>query len=60
MSDDLEQRGAPFSHRIDMTREDQVEYWTNRFNVTTATLAEAVGQVGTDAEKVAIYLGKPA
>jgi hypothetical protein len=60
MSDDLERDGAPYSHRIDMTHEDQVEYWTNRFDVTTEALADAVGQVGSDAEKVAIYLGKSA
>jgi hypothetical protein len=60
MSDDFEQTGAPYSHRIDMTHEDQIEYWTNRFDVTADALAEAVKQVGTDAEKVAVYLGKPA
>ncbi|MDO6415368.1 DUF3606 domain-containing protein [Sphingomonas sp. BIUV-7] len=60
MSDDLKQRGAPYSHRIDMGQEDQVEYWTNRYEVTRDALAEAVKQVGTDADKVAVYLGKPA
>jgi hypothetical protein len=60
MSDGLERDGAPYSHRIDMTHEGQVEYWTNRFDVTTEALADAVAQVGSDAEKVAIYLGKPA
>jgi hypothetical protein len=60
MSDDLDQSGPPYSHRIDVTREDQIEYWTNRLGVTTETLDDAVKQVGANAEKVAIYLGKPA
>ncbi|MDO6414127.1 DUF3606 domain-containing protein [Sphingomonas sp. BIUV-7] len=60
MSNHLEQRGAPYSHRIDMSQEDQVEYWTNRYEVTRDALAEAVRQVGSDADKVAVCLGKPA
>jgi hypothetical protein len=60
MSDDLEQSCAPYSHRVDVKDEEQVDYWTNRLGVTTAALVNAVEQVGSDADKVAIYLGKPA
>jgi hypothetical protein len=60
MSDEPERGGAPYSHRIDVKNEEQVDYWTNRLGVTSNALTDAVEQVGSDAEKVAIYLGKPA
>jgi hypothetical protein len=44
--------------RIDVHEEYELRYWTQKFGVTEQQLEAAVREVGTNAEDVAIELGK--
>jgi hypothetical protein len=44
--------------RIDMHEDYELRYWTQKFGVTKRQLEAAVREVGTNAEDVAIELGK--
>ena len=59
MSDDKSNVGEPDRSRIAMAEDHEVAYWTKKFGIDRATLQDAVDSVGTSAEKVSIYLGKP-
>ena len=58
MSDDKGQRGAPDNKRIDVNDPNEVRHWTKSFGITPEQLKEAVGRVGTSAEKVRASLRK--
>ena len=47
------------SRRIDVSEDYELRYWMKRFGVSKAHLKAAVRKVGTNAEDVAIELGKP-
>ena len=44
--------------RIDVHEKYELRYWTQKFGVTEQQLEAAVREVGTNAEDVAIELGK--
>jgi uncharacterized protein DUF3606 len=44
---------------ISFDGDDEIEYWTEKFGVTRAHLARAVGRVGRSAEAVGRYLKRP-
>jgi hypothetical protein len=44
--------------RIDVHEDYELRYWTKKFGVTKQHLEAAVRRVGTNAEDVAIELGK--
>ena len=44
--------------RIDVHEDYELRYWTQKFGVTKEQLKAAVRGVGTNAENVAIELGK--
>ena len=44
--------------RIDLHRPYELGYWSRKFGVSEHRLAEAVQTVGTNAEDVAVELGK--
>ena len=44
--------------RIDLHQPYEIGYWARRFGVSELKLAEAIERVGTNAEDVAIELGK--
>src|SRR4029077_15045198 len=56
MSDDKTKRAPQDANFIDFEEDDEIEYWTNKFDVTRAHLARAVGRVGRSAEAVEKYL----
>jgi len=58
MPDDLSDRGAQDRARISLSEEHEVRYWTEKFGISKEELAEAVDQVGSSADAVAVYLGK--
>jgi hypothetical protein len=60
MPDDLSDRGPQDRARISLSEEHEIRYWTEKFGVTKERLTEAVDQVGSTADAVGIYLGKPA
>jgi hypothetical protein len=43
---------------INIAETDQVEYWTNKLNITKVQLKAAINAVGNVAEKVEIYIKK--
>ena len=45
--------------QIDVHEAYELAYWSRKFGVSREELAEAVQKVGTNAEDVAIELGKP-
>jgi len=59
MSDDKTNIGEPDRSRIAMGEDHEVAYWTAKFGVTREELQDAVNGVGTSAEKVAVFLGRP-
>jgi hypothetical protein len=59
MSDDLTNRGGQDRARISLGEEHEIRYWSEKFGITREQLADAVEQVGTSAEAVAVYLDKP-
>lgn len=58
MSDDLSNTGSQDRSRISLSEEYEVAYWTKKFEISHDELADAVAQVGSSADAVAIYLGK--
>jgi hypothetical protein len=46
-------------NRIDLHQPYELGYWSRKFGVSEQELAEAVQRVGTNAEDVAVELGKP-
>jgi hypothetical protein len=56
MSDDKTKRAPQDANFIDFEEDDEIEYWTNKFGVTRAHLARAVGRVGRSTEAVEKYL----
>jgi hypothetical protein len=46
-------------NRIDLHQPYERGYWSRKFAVSEQELADAVQKVGTNAEDVAIELGKP-
>jgi hypothetical protein len=58
MSDDKTNRGSPDNRRIDIHDPNEVRHWTKALGVTEQQLKEAVGRVGTSAEKVRESLRK--
>ena len=57
MPDDTTQK-ARDRERIDVHEDYELRYWTQKFGVTKQQLEAAVREVGTNAEDVAIELGK--
>ena len=45
--------------QIDVRQAYELAYWSRKFGVSREQLAKAVQKVGTNAEDVAIELGKP-
>jgi methyl-accepting chemotaxis protein len=58
MADDKGNRGAPDNKRIDIHDPDEIRHWTKSLGVTEEQLKEAVGRVGTSAQKVRDSLRK--
>jgi hypothetical protein len=59
MSDNLNLPGPPDSHRISLSQQHEVSYWTKKFGVTKDVLAAAIKECGSDyAIKVAKHLKK--
>lgn len=56
MADDKTARGPQDSSRIALGEDYEVQYWTNRFNVSKERLEEAVKAVGNSVDAVADYL----
>jgi hypothetical protein len=54
--DDTLKTDTPIRDRIDLTRDDEVRYWTKRLGVTRNRLAAAMGAVGARAGAVEAYL----
>lgn len=59
MPDDLTDTGGQDRTRISLREEHEIRYWSEKFGITREELADAVEQVGTSANAVAIYLDKP-
>ena len=57
MPDGTAQKALDREH-IDVHEECELRYWTQKFDVTKQQLEAAVREVGTNAEDVAIELGK--
>ena len=60
MPDDRSNSGGQDRTRVAMGEDHEVAYWTGKFGVSKEDLAAAVEAVGTSADAVAVYLGKPA
>jgi len=58
MADDKTARGPQDSSRIALGEDYEVQYWTNRFNVSKDRLEEAVKAVGNSVDAVVTYLNK--
>lgn len=56
MSDDLNKKGQQDRSRINMNEDHEVDYWTEKFNVTREELQKAVDQAGNSADDVAQVL----
>ena len=56
MSDNANDRGPQDRSRISTEQKHEVQYWTNKFNVSEEKLREATKAVGNSAEKVEQYL----
>lgn len=56
MSDDL--HAPEFQTPIDVNRVADVQAWCERLGVSEQALRQAVADVGTSAEQVAVHLGK--
>lgn len=61
--DNKSMRGPQDSSRINVNEDYELEYWTEKFNVSADRLKEVVGQVGVSAAAVEQHLlnnsGKP-
>jgi hypothetical protein len=60
MADDRSIRGAADRLRINMHEDYEVQYWTQKWDVSRDQLAAAVRDVGVMAAEVAKKLGKTA
>ena len=58
MTDNKKKKAAD-RRRIDLNQPYELGYWSRKFGVPEQELADAVHTVGTNAEDVAIELGKP-
>lgn len=56
MSDDKSNTGPRDANRVSMSEDYEVQYWTNRFNVSREKLEEAVREVGNGVDEIAEYL----
>lgn len=56
MADDKTKRGPQDANRISLSEDYEVQYWTDRFNVSRERLEAAVSEVGNDVDRVADYL----
>jgi uncharacterized protein DUF3606 len=52
MPDDLTKRGPADRSRISLMEPHEVQYWSDKFNVSKERLSEAVRKVGHSAEAV--------
>jgi hypothetical protein len=57
MADDKTKKAAD-RRRIDLGQPYELAYWSRRLGVSPERLTEAIHKVGTNAEDVAIELGK--
>ena len=48
----------PYNNIVNVAEYYEVEYWTNRFNISPEQLKTAVKAVGVSAEAIAQYLSK--
>ncbi|MFC3076613.1 DUF3606 domain-containing protein [Phenylobacterium terrae] len=58
MSDDPTNRGGQDKQRVSLVRDEEVRYWTDKFQVTPDELRDAVDRVGDRASAVAQELGR--
>jgi len=58
MADDKSKRGAADRARINVNEVYELRHWSERFNISTEKLKDAVTKVGPMAENVAKYLQK--
>ena len=58
MADDKTKAGPQDRKRINIEEDYEIDWWTKKFSVSRAALADAVDAVGTSAQAVADYLGK--
>jgi hypothetical protein len=49
---------APDNDKIDVNENNEVEYWTARFDISKVQLKAAVNAVGKESNEVEIYLKK--
>lgn len=56
MADDKTHKGRPDRDRINLSEAYEVDYWTNKLQVTKEALAEAVKHAGSQASDVAAYI----
>lgn len=56
MTDDKSKRGPQDANRISLSEDYEVQYWTDRFNVSRKSLEAAVSKVGNSVDQVAEYL----
>ena len=54
--DDKQKVGGQDRTRIDTSENYELQYWSEKFNVSRERLKEAVDAVGTQADKVEEYL----
>ena len=58
MADDLKNRGPQDRSSINTSEDWEVQWWTQKFGVTSEQIINAVQAVGPSAEAVAKKLGK--
>ena len=60
MADDLKNHGPQDRARVNLSEAHEVQYWTQKWDVTAERLTEAVRAVGSSSKAVAAHLGKGA
>ena len=60
MADDLTIRGPQDRHRINLSEDYEVAYWTRKWGISREHLVEAVRKAGPISAAVAKLLGKEA
>ena len=58
MADDPKVHGGPDRSRVDLSRPDEVAYWTERLEIDEADLRRAVADVGDQAQALRDHLGR--
>lgn len=58
MADNKSNTGSPDRDRINMSEDYEVRDWSEALGVSPERLQEAVGAVGSSADKVRAYLNK--